>query len=295
MQNLKELSIEIGINYGFLKSLCLYPEKFYQSYYIQKKEGAYRIIDAPSYKMKAIQKWILRNILEKKFTIMKIVTGFVRGRGIKFNAKYHLGNRYIMCLDLKDFFFSIKIPLVLRVFESIYSNSEFAKQLARICTFRGYLPQGGVTSPTLSNIIFEPVDKEINRVCNENRVTYSRYADDLTFSSNHREILKAIQKSVEKILEQYDYKLNPRKTRFYSGKHRMRVTGILLNSEDRLTVGREKKRKIRADLFNYLVKKDTSVNLKKTLGNIYFIKDIEPGYVDKVNQYKNNLQKKFLE
>lgn len=292
--NLKTLSENIGINHNYLKSLIFNSDKYYYSYYIDKRSGKKRVIDAPNYEIKAIQSWILRNILED-IKISERANGFVKKRGIKNNARFHLGKAFIMCIDLRDFFPSIKIEQVRIVFlDHLGGDSgEIAEKLAKICTFKGYLPQGAVTSPALSNIIFRPVDIELEKLCNGLNVNYSRYADDLAFSSNDIQRLKDIERTVEDIISKHGFTLNNEKTRYSSGKGRKVVTGIILNS-DRMTIGRGRKRLIRSMIHNYIVKKSDDLNKNQLFGYIAFLRDIEPSYFEeKIIPYKRRLMEKF--
>jgi len=288
MKNLQELAKRIGINKSYLLRLSQNCDKCYQSYYIEKKSWAMRIIDAPNRELKAIQEWILRNILETQ-QISEHAHGFTKGRGIKTNAKFHLNKHYIMCLDIKDFFPSITEVHVYSIFNNIYNNQEIVDVLSKLCTYKSRLPQGAVTSPMLSNIVFKKTDDKITQICNKIRVEYTRYADDLTFSANDTIRLKRLQPEIKEIITKYGFQLNKKKTRFFSGKGRMLVTGILLNS-GQLTIGRDRKRKIRAALYNHIVKKDESVNINKLAGMLAFIRDIEPDFYKKFLEYCHKLQ-----
>ena len=163
-----------------------------------------------------------------------------------------------------------------------------AYKISKICTFKGYLPQGAPTSPVISNIVFKAVDEEITEICKKRKVIYSRYADDLTFSTNNKQYLIDLIKPITEIVKKHGFKINSEKTRLYSGKRRMSVTGVILNS-GRLTVGRDLKRNIRAGLYNVIVKNDKKINKKVLMGYISFIKDIEPDYFESIKKYKNKL------
>lgn len=291
MISLETIATKIGINSHYLLNLIRFSDRFYVSYYKKKSSGKERPIDSPNYEIRGIQGWILRNILEN-IPIHERAHGFIKGRGIKTNARYHLHNRFVMCLDIKDFFPSITFEQVVKIFEDFYEGDDIAYPLAKICTFQGRLPQGGVTSPAISNIVFNPLDTKITELCNPQNINYSRYADDMTFSSNNFDRLKNVQKDVDKFLNKEGFKLNYSKTRFFTGKGRKVVTGVILNSGN-LTVGRKMKKRVRAALFNYFVKKDDAVNINNVLGSIAFIRDIEPNYKKKIINYRNNLTEKF--
>ena len=289
MINLEKIAKDIGISSKYLKGLIANKDKFYQSYYIPKRRRKRRQIDAPNYKIKAIQSWIIDNILKSLKTSSRAI-GYKKNKSIKDNARFHIGSKYIMCLDIQNFFISIRITQVKKIFKRIFQNNEkISNDLAKICTFRDYLPQGGVTSPILSNLVFSPTDNEIIKLCDDRNVIYSRYSDDLTFSSNDFNELKKILPLIEKIIKKYNFNLNESKTRYLTGKGRMVVTGVLLNS-GRMTIGRKRKREIRAMMYNQIVRRDSSVNINKMTGKLAFLKNIEPEYYhSKINRYKKKL------
>jgi RNA-directed DNA polymerase len=122
-------------------------------------------------------------------------------------------------------------------------------------------------------------------------IVYSRYADDMTFSSNDLMALKELHKKLAPIIKSAGYVLNNEKTRYLSGKGKMVVTGITLNS-GRMTTGRRRKRKIRAALYNHIIKKDKAVKMNEILGTVAFVRDIEPDYYPKLKQYINSISKR---
>jgi len=290
MKDLQDIVVEIGINKGYLSILSKNHDRCYQSYYLGKKSGVRRIIDAPNSELKAIQRWILRNVLEHQ-SVNRCVHGFRVKHGIKTNARRHLGKRFIMCLDIKDFFPSIKRVHVFSIFHDIFNDENTADVLSNLCTYKERLPQGGVTSPALSNIVLNKADGKILEICSKRRVNYTRYADDLAFSANEFNLLKKLKPEIEKVLSNDGFELNEKKTRFLTGKSRMLVTGLVLNS-GKLTVGRSRKREVRAALFNYIVKKDKKVNVNKLVGTLAFIRDIEPDFYEKFLEYRSRLRER---
>lgn len=283
MEDLKKIAKNIGVNYRYLKNLILFSDKYYLSHTIKKRTGGNRRIDSPNYEVKTIQYWILRNILER-IEVSNKAHGFVKGRSIKSNAKPHLNSYSIVCFDIKDFFYSIKKNQITEIFMKSLNGKykEVANELAKICTYNGYLPQGAVTSPYLSNIIFKEADKEIENFCSNKKIRYTRYADDLSFSVNRYIKLEEIEIPLKKIIEKHGFNINDKKSRLYFIGGRMMITGVILNSK-KLTVGRPLKREIRAMIHNYLKKDKDRVNINDMLGKIAFLRDIEPDY------YKNNL------
>jgi len=285
---IEQISQQIGISSSFLIPIVVRCDRYYNAYYIPKHSTQLRRIEAPNVTLKAIQRWILLNVLEK-LPVSDRAQGFVRERGIRTNATYHLGKRYLLIIDIKDFFPSIGIDKVLDVFLQATNNEDIAKIYSMLCTFQNRLPQGGVTSPIISNLVFRSTDERIIDLCNRMHITYSRYADDMTFSSNDFQTLKQIYNQVKEVIESAGYKMNINKTRYCSGKNRMLVTGLRLNSGN-LTTGRERKRTIRAALYNHIIKNDETVNVNHVLGQIAFIRGIEDDYYSKIQRYVSKLR-----
>jgi RNA-directed DNA polymerase len=283
MFSLQEISSKIGISSGYLFTLLRYHNKYYKTYYIKKRSGGLRKISTPNIEIKAIQGWILRNYLDK-LNISERATGFVLNRNIRLNASYHLNQKYIMCLDIKEFFPSIKIDRIREILVSLLNDALLADFISEISTFNLELPQGGVTSPALSNIVFKPLDEKIIKLCNGKGIIYSRYADDMCFSSNYLKGLVDLKSIIIEILKEGQFELNEKKTRFMTGKNRKIVTGLFLNS-DRITVGRDKKRYVRSSLYHYFVKGDSKDNINKIYGMISYISGIEFNYKKNITDY----------
>ncbi len=291
MSKLIELAKDIGVNYQQLKNIINYSDNFYNTFYLtKKKKDKKRIIDSPNSELKGIQRWILLNVLNQ-IKISDRANGFIIGRGIKRNAAIHLNKKYVLCIDIKDFFPSIKFKQVYECLLKGLGDQELSYKITKLCTYKNYLPQGAPTSPALSNIVFKPIDDEITKLCNSSLISFSRYADDLTFSSDNRQALVDIISRVKKILNKYSFYLNQKKTRIYSGKGKMIVTGITINS-GKLSVGKNIKRNIRSSLFNLIIKKDTTINKNKLFGYLSFVKDIEPEFYKKIMTYNNSLLRK---
>lgn len=287
MTAIEQIASKIGISSAYLGIIVSRCDRQYKAYYITKQSGDLRRIEAPNIDLKAIQRWILRNILEN-IPVNERAQGFARGRGIRTNASYHLGKRYLLCIDIKDFFPSINIKKVYNVFLQATNDSDIAGIYSVLCTFRGRLPQGGATSPILSNLVFRSADEKIVDLCGRMNITYSRYADDMTFASNDFQALIELYDKVKQLVDSEGFEINGKKTRYCSGKNRMLVTGLRLNS-GKLTTGRERKRRVRAALYNYIAKKDPSVNMNQVLGNIAFIRSIEDDYYPKIQKYASKL------
>lgn len=174
-----------------LKGVVANVERHYNEYKIRKKAGGDRPIEAPDYLLKDIQRWIYINILCKDTSINDCVHGFIpksmnkdKVRGVLTNAAPHAGHDWLINIDLKNFFHTVKLDKVKDYFSSLGYENEVVKTLTALCTYKSRLPQGAPTSPMLSNIIASTMDVMMLKYCNKRGIVYTRYADDLTFSAN---------------------------------------------------------------------------------------------------------------
>ena len=289
MKTFESFAKEIGFNLQMLDNYITFADRFYNTFYISKKKKTKkRQIASPSKELKAIQRWILSNYFND-IPISNRANGFVKRRGIKRNAQFHLKKSYILTIDIKDFFPSISQEKVYNAIKKHIDNNELCLKLAKLCTYKKKLPQGAPTSPILSNIVFKDIDDKIERFCNARLVVYSRYADDLTFSCDTKSALVEVYAFVNKQLYENSFTINKSKTRYLSGKGKLCITGLNLNS-GKLTVGKKMKRNLRSNLYNIIVKKDSTINSNSVLGYLSFIKDIEPNYHKKTLLYIENLK-----
>lgn len=254
-----------GINYiNDLCSLlnCTRKELFeiiqnrqYAQFTIPKKKGGYRLIESPDEKLKTTQRKIA-DLLNEDYANHrpKCVHGFVKhifhvpstkNIGVISNAKNHVAKKYVWNIDLQDFFHSITIVKVRNLFMGNIFKMErtSAEVLALLCTHNKKLAVGSPSSPVLSNFVLLNLDETLQQIANINNLTYSRYADDLTFSSN--EIIRTETMSeIRMNIESNGFKLNPLKNRLKKNTQKQSVTGIKVNVK--LNVDRKFKRKLRA-------------------------------------------------
>jgi RNA-directed DNA polymerase len=219
-------------------------------FFVKKRNGDLRKIIAPinCYKMFLIS---LNKILIKYYNPPKCVHGFIFNKNILTNAKKHLNKFKILKLDLQNFFPSISIKRVKALFvdNSILLSENEADLLSRICTYEEELPQGFPTSPIISNMICFELDRKLSKIAAKNNFIYSRYADDLTFSTNDKDIANNVKNEIINTVESEDFNIKHEKTKF-KGKHRRQlITGIIVN--EKLSVKKSYKKKIRAILHNW--------------------------------------------
>ncbi|WP_456426993.1 reverse transcriptase domain-containing protein [Rhodocaloribacter sp.] len=221
-----------------LSYLAFHCNKRYRSFEIPKKSGGMRTIRAPLPKLKIIQR-ALNICFQCVFRPHKAAYGFVPGRSIVDNARVHAGRRYIYNVDLKDFFPNtsfrrVKTVLELEPFSFTGDREPLAFLIANLCCEnddkgKGALPQGAPTSPTLTNVVCQRLDRKLYRLARQNRAHYSRYADDLTFSSNDDIFTKDLQSQIKAIIREEGYEVNQKKVRLQSRHIRQEVTGLTVN------------------------------------------------------------------
>lgn len=248
----------------------------------------HRDIAAPSIELKKRQKWILDNILIR-YQCPDCVHGFVKGKSIVTNARCHINQREIGCLDIKDFFPSINYKMVLKVFLDMGYSGEVANSLTILTTYYGKLPQGAPTSPMLSNIVMKPLDIMISEYAKENNLVYTRYADDITISGEDG--IDRHLKSVAKIIEEYGFKINKKKSHTMNSKSGKKVTGLSVDTS--VKVPQQYKRKLRQEIYfcnkygisfhlgHSQTKDSRYVNFIGYLyGKAYYIRMVEPSVGD---------------
>lgn len=236
----------------------------YRQFHIKKKTGGERTIAAPRNKsFKLILRYI-NEILKSIYIPSAHTMGFVEGRSIIDNAIKHKGMNYVFNLDLKDFFPTIEQPRVWKrlQLEPFNFPMSIANIIAGICCMkeviqsedgsrvvRYVLPQGAPTSPIITNMVCENLDRRLAGVAKRFGLNYTRYADDITFSSMHNVYHEngEFRKEVWRIISQQGFIVNDKKTRLQKKGSRQEVTGIIVS--DKINVTRDYVRDIRNILY----------------------------------------------
>lgn len=264
-----DLATAMDLSVGQLRFLAFDRQTSTVSHYIRfkisKKTGGDRLISAPLPRMKAAQYWILDPILEK-VPLHPAAHGFRRGRSIVTNATPHVGTDVVINLDLQDFFPSICYRRVKGLFQAIGYAEAIATVLALICTAAStaaieldgqtyyvatgerHLPQGAPSSPAITNLLGRRLDKRLANMATSQGCTYTRYADDLTFSATGEATTQIcnILKHTENIVTYEGLTVHPTKTRVLRKSQQQEVTGVVVNQK--LNVDRATLKKFRATL-----------------------------------------------
>jgi RNA-directed DNA polymerase len=266
----KDLAAAMGISLGQLRFLAFSRRVSTVSHYVRfqipKKTGGMRAISAPLPRLKQAQQWILDRILDQ-VVLHPSAHGFRRGRSIVTNAQPHVHPEVVINLDVQDFFPTISYQRVKGVFASLGYSEAVATILGLICTepditqveldSRNYyiaqgarhLPQGAPSSPALTNILCRRLDRRLDGLAKSRGFIYTRYADDLTFSTRDKNRLRDIGnilQGAKAIVAHEGFQIHPDKTRVLRPSQHQEVTGIVVN--EKLNVDRSTLHKFRATL-----------------------------------------------
>jgi RNA-directed DNA polymerase len=219
-------------------------EKRYVSFSIPKRTSGDRLIEAPATPLKIIQSK-LNQVLQAVYRPRASTQGFVPNRSIVTNALIHVRQHYVLSIDLKDFFHSVNFGRVRGILMAVpYEVPErVATLIAQICCHKNRLPQGAPTSPVMSNMICARLDSQLQRLAQGHKCRYSRYADDITFSTNRHNFSETIVRvretaerlepevghAVREIIESNGFQINPEKVRLRRRDRRQEVTGLTVN------------------------------------------------------------------
>ncbi len=263
----------------------------YKKFPIKKKSGGTRTICQPSKNLKGLQAWILVNILNK-LKVSDSCKGFEKGSSIADNARAHINANCMLTIDLSDFFDNVTDIKVYNVFKSIGYNSLISTMLTNICTCDSSLPQGSPCSPKLANLITWKLDKRIQGFVGKRGITYTRYADDLSFSGLHPSNTIQILPVVKKIIEDEGFSINEKKTRVAGASRAKRITGLIV-SNNRYGIGKVKYRILRSKIFHLTKPKEQKniVLLNEVNGWISYLKSVDKLRYRKLIKYISEIKK----
>ncbi|MBB4274132.1 retron Ec67 family RNA-directed DNA polymerase/endonuclease [Rhizobium mongolense] len=256
--DLTDVAVLLGVKPKDLSyALYIQPSSAkYRAFEIPKKGGGFRLITAPEPRLRSIQRRLadllltIQQELEVQRTKSKGIVaahGFKKSLSIITNARCHRGKSFVFNGDLKDFFPSMNFG---RVYGFFLKNRDFelhpkvATVLAQIACFENRLPQGSPCSPVISNFIAGILDRHLSKLAAENRCTYTRYADDLTFSTNEaifpEQVARLVRGANDKWVAGYElagrvarsgFQINELKTRLQYRNSRQDVTGLVVNEK----------------------------------------------------------------
>jgi RNA-directed DNA polymerase len=261
------LELLLKADFRSIQHVVNYP--VYTTYKIKKKSGGLRTIESPDETLMAIQKKLNFYLQSYYYHLKpKHVHGFVVNpyrtsseANIVENAKVHVGKKYVLNIDLKDFFSNISAARVKKMFSSKHFifNEHMTNVLALLVTYKGKLPTGAPTSPVISNFVCLDLDQSLLEFSNSNGLTYTRFADDLTFSSDE-EITDVLLLMIKEVIRLNGFIVNNKKVRIKSSARQQKVTGIVVN--EKVNVDRKYIKRIRAMLYHLKLEGLTAATIK---------------------------------
>lgn len=273
--------------------------KFYISdeYYYTIKRIKNRIIHIPCDELKSKQRFFL-NAIKWLYPYKTDILNC---------AKIHSGKKWILKMDIKHFYDSVPSHEIQRVVSKVcrrINQNYNSFSYLSLVTINGKLPTGAPTSPHIANACFKRIDKDIMSASSAFGIDYTRYVDDLTFSSYCKETLEIVEKKVTALLAFYGYKINPKKTKYISDNKQQNILGLVVNNY-RVRLSKDFKRKIRAMLHSYAIYicnsniKDTkhlawdTKRIRQLEGYISYINHVDIKFYAQLKRYAKKLEQKY--
>lgn len=306
-RSFKEIAAILGYKASAL-SYILYKKgngSNYRQFDIPKRYGGTRRICAPTDQLKLLQKKLAKLLqdcsdeirIANKREEQQLSHGFMRHRTIITNAKLHRNRRYVFNIDLTNFFGSINFGRVRGFFvkdKHFSLNDKVATVIAQIACYQNSLPQGSPCSPVVSNLIGHILDIHLVRLAEKNDCIYSRYADDITFSSNKKEFPASIAScldseanvwlpgyELQKLIKLNGFSVNPHKTRMQYHNSRQEVTGLIVNQK--VNVRSDYRHKVRAMVHRLFTKGHFDFEYKENTGKERVIINKIPGSLNELH------------
>ncbi len=294
----KLLSIETGLPDSAVRKIMTSAPVRYKEYLIPKRNGEMRQIAQPAREVKLLQRAFV-SIFLKSLPIHQSATAYRAGSSVRDNAAPHVGLGPILKLDFRNFFPSIRSQdWVSYCRDSGHLRSEEDIHLTASLLFQkqsGHrllrLAIGAPSSPILSNILMFDFDTRITDLVAKDRVVYTRYADDLTFSAPRTGFLNSVIKAVAGTIRNLKYpklEINMQKTKFVTSKYHRTVTGLTITNDNRVTIGRESKRKLHAAVHQALLLRLSSEELQVLAGMLGYVNSVEPEFLSVLHHRYGN-------
>ncbi|WP_020167401.1 MULTISPECIES: retron St85 family RNA-directed DNA polymerase [Methylotenera] len=261
----------------------------YKVYKIPKrKPNQFRTIAQPSPEIKLIQRWLVKSVLAD-LPLHKVATAYRKGKSIADHANLHKKYQFLLKMDFKDFFPSINVLDVRNyLIETANMSEDDARLVSSLVCWKDKeknrlcLSIGAPSSPHLSNIIMYEFDEQVSIMCKELNVSYSRYADDLAFSTSQKNVLEKIPNIIKNICLALEYPkliINDSKTVSTSRAKGRVVVGLVLTSEGNISLGREKKRQLRYELYKFSKGVLDHESISKLRGDLAFVWSVEERFI----------------
>lgn len=288
---LQQISGDLMITVQDLEHLVQSAPYRYKVYDIPKRQsGKMRTIAQPARAVKGLQRWVIANILTH-YPVHPAAMAYRKRKSIATNARVHAKQKFLLKLDFKDFFHSIKAGDFKQFVEDRRSEQIDVSDVRHLVRILFWMRKGGKelvlsigapSSPMLSNILMYEFDRQLTEHCKSAGVTYTRYADDLTFSTNARDVLQSVEQEVDRVCHGLPYprlSLNREKRVHASKKGSRRVTGLVLSNDGSVSIGHERKRELHAAVHHFKQGKLKIDEITALAGTLAFVHSVEPRFL----------------
>jgi RNA-directed DNA polymerase len=294
---LERLSTQLGMRTERLEHFAATASKRYYVFPIDKRNGGKRWIAHPSRPLKLLQRWLNSRVI-RILRVHDAATAYRRGVSIRDNATAHAPSAFTLRVDFKDFFPSFKADSVRRF---IQDNSELFEGwsdkdtsfFVQIVCRAGELTIGAPSSPFLTNSMMLSFDEKVAQYCVENGLIYTRYADDLFVSAHEPGKLQDALAIIRDAARNFPYanlQINEEKTAFLSRRYRRRITGLIVTPDGRVSLGRDRKRELKALVHEYRTGHLPNEKLDYLKGLLAFAFDSDPRFfVSLTKKYGRNI------
>ncbi|PTP19731.1 RNA-directed DNA polymerase [Vibrio splendidus] len=286
-----KLSKKLELSRSRIESFSKNAPNMYKVYTIPKRTSGRRVIAHPSRELKVYQRALVE-ILASSFEPHHCSFAYRKQLSIKENALVHSRNSYLLKMDFSEFFNSIEPDMLFSAAKvRNIGLSDAEKRLVENLVFwnktkshntKLVLSVGAPSSPLISNFIMFEFDRLMYEFSKNNSIVYTRYADDITFSTNRKNTLFDVPNEVNRVLSKfYDYRIsiNSTKTVFSSKAHNRHITGVTITNDGKLSIGRSRKRMISSLIHQFTLKKIDSCDFSYLQGLLSFASHIEPSFI----------------
>ena len=281
---------ELPFSADELKDLVATAQFRYKVYKIPKRQpNQFRTIAQPSPEIKLIHRWLTNSVFST-LPIHKAATAYREGLSIADHAAIHAKNRFLLKMDFTNFFPSITVTDIRRYLVEVGKMSpEDARIISLLVCWRDKkngrlcLSIGAPSSPHLSNAMLYAFEKKVIQLCRTHKVAYSRYADDLAFSTNKKEVLSDIARQIQVVCEELQYpklEVNHKKTVSTSRAYRRVLVGLVLTPDGTVSLGREKKRRLRSELYRFSQDRLDATDIPRLRGELAFAWSVEKQFIN---------------
>lgn len=283
---LESLEKQTGLSRTKLQWYAQTASARYKIYQIPKRTSGFRTIEQPSKQIKAIQRWLNATLISR-FPVHGCATAYSSGSSIRENASRHVQTNFTLRADFADFFpsfQSVHVDNFLRQVsarEGISLNEADISFVRQVVCRHDALTIGAPSSPLLTNAMMFEFDLSLWNWCAERGMTYSRYADDLFVSTREPGVLSQALVQIRHLSSGYRFaslRANNAKTAFLSRRYRRSITGLVVTPMRTLSIGREKKTRLKSDIYAFKQQRLAIDEWKRVCGMLAFVSDVEPDF-----------------